>query len=337
MGRSEHDQRILMGPLCRSLRNNCLFTWLCVLAFPAGQGLAVPHPARGDSTQTCIAFLSDTQAPLFFETLYLKSNRNLDATRALLHDIVTVHPARLFLLGDLVSAGFYERTWGTIDTYIDSLRGAGVMVDAVLGNHELLLFPGEGEKEFSSRFPNASRTGYARTIDSVGVVLLNSNFDHLSQEEVSAERRWYERTMDTLDIDPTIRVVIVCCHHAPYSNSTIVGSNAEVQKQFVPPYLSSRKARLFISGHAHAFEHFQIAKKDFLVIGGGGGLLHPLREGTDREWMDLAPVPRPQYHYILVRRVGQVLHVTIRALQDDFTTVMDLPCALIEDGPPSAK
>jgi len=321
-----------MGTLSQSSRTICLFTWLCVLIFPARLVVAVPPPAGADSTHRCIAFVSDTQAPLFFETVYLKSDRNLDATRALLHDIVMVHPAQLFLLGDLVSLGFYDHSWSTIDTYIDSLRGGGVAADAVLGNHELLLFPGEGEKEFSGRFPNAVRTGYTRTIDSVGVVLLNSNFDHLSQEEASAEDRWYERTMEALDIDPSIRVVIVCCHHSPYSNSTIVGSNAEVQKQFVPPYVASRKGRLFISGHAHAFEHFQIAKKDFLVIGGGGGLLHPLREGADREWTDLAPVPRPRYHYILVRRVGQDLHVTIRVLQEDFLVVKDLPCALLEVG-----
>jgi hypothetical protein len=129
-----------------------------------------------------------------------------------------------------------------------------------MGNRELMFFPEEGEKNFCSRFPVAPRTGHVRTIDSIAVVLLISNFDHLTLQEALAQRHWYMHILDTLDVDRSIRAAIVCCHHAPYSNSMDVGVAKGVQEQFVTPFVASRKRQLFLSGHAHAFEHFQRSK-----------------------------------------------------------------------------
>jgi len=162
----------------------------------------------------------------------------------------------------------------------------------------------------------------------VAVVLLNSNFDRLSASEAQAQQAWYTRTMDSLDEDGSIRAAIVCCHHSPYTNSTVVGSSMSVRQNFLPSFAASRKAQLFLSGHAHAFEHFRRGGKDYIVIGGGGGLLHPLNEGADRVEGDLAPVPRPRFHYIEIDRIGALLKVTVQALQDDYQAVQSLPCPL---------
>jgi hypothetical protein len=43
-----------------------------------------------------------------------------------------------------------------------------------------------------------------------------------------------------------------------------------VQDSFLPEFYASKKSRLFISGHVHAFEHSVSNEKDFLVVGGGG-------------------------------------------------------------------
>jgi hypothetical protein len=52
--------------------------------------------------------------------------------------------------------------------------------------------------------------------------------------------------------------------------------------------MKSSKCRLFLSGHAHTFQHFKdtVANKHFLVIGGGGGLLHTLKVGAPDELQD---------------------------------------------------
>ena len=301
--------------------------WRVALALlVAGSALAGPPcPPRPG----VLAFISDTLAPLFFEELRLRPEHNGEATAALFADILRERPQHVFLLGDLVSLGFYGRSWEAVDAFRDTLAACGIPSDAVVGNHELMLFPAEGEANFLRRFPADSPGGYIRTEDSVAVVLLNSNFGRLGTEGAWQEERWYARTLDSLDGDPQTVAVIVCCHHAPYSNSTVTGPSLPVQQRFVPPFAAARKTRLFLSGHAHTAEHFREGGKDFLVIGGGGGLSHPLEPGR---WHDLTADPRPHFHYLLVRRDGNALVATIRALGADMRTLGDVPVPLAPVG-----
>jgi hypothetical protein len=52
---------------------------------------------------------------------------------------------------------------------------------------------------------------------------------------------------------------------------------------------------LFLSGHCHGFEHYKIGGKDFMVIGGGGGLHQPLKQGEGC-LPDLASDYKPLFH-----------------------------------------
>jgi hypothetical protein len=161
-------------------------------------------------------------------------------------------------------------------------------------------------------------TGYVSVTDSVAVVLLNSNFNALSAAEEAKQQEWYKTTLEDLDLIDSIKAVIVCCHHAPYSNSKIVKCSNKVQEHFVPGYIQSKKAQLFITGHAHAFEHFKISGKDFLVIGGGGGLHQPL-DNTANSLPDLAADYKPMFHYLSVKRIANRLAVTSHFLKNDFS------------------
>ena len=103
-----------------------------------------------------------------------------------------------------------------------------------------------------------------------------------------------------------------------------MGSSKAVQQKFVSLFMRSKKTSLFLSGHSHNFEHFKKNGKDFLVIGGGGGLHQPLYPGTD-DLADIAPEYKPMFHYLTVRRLpGHVLVTSYRLNDDfkDFTTVM---------------
>jgi hypothetical protein len=97
-----------------------------------------------------------------------------------------------------------------------------------------------------------------------------------------------------------------------------VKPSKEVQQRFVPLFLASAKSRLFLSGHCHGFEHYQVGGKDFMVIGGGGGLHQPLRQGTDI-LPDLATTYKPMFHYLTVERREDGLHVTSLELKKDLT------------------
>jgi hypothetical protein len=155
-------------------------------------------------------------------------------------------------------------------------------------------------------------------IDSLAIVMLNSNFGKLSLSDQTRQRSWYDSTLKALDEDVAIRSVIVTCHHPPFSNNKLVGSSKGVQQQFVTPFLQSKKSHLFITGHSHAFEHFNMKGKDFLIIGGGGGLNHPLNT-SEKRLHDQASAYKPMFHYLTVRREKGKLSIVSHSLKKDFS------------------
>lgn len=265
-----------------------------------------------------IAFAADTQAPMFVETLLLRSHNNRKATRLLFEDVLQRHPAAFFLLGDLVNLGYSNRQWKPIDRYVEALRSKGIPVHAILGNHEVMGRPRLGMQKFQQRFPDHQPTGYAVRLGDAAVVLVNSNFSSLTPKEEAAQTQWYADTLNALDEDPAVRFVITGCHHSPFTASRIVRPSKEVEERFVPAYLRSRKSLLFLSGHCHAYEHYKKEGKDFLVIGGGGGLKQPLRQSIGT-LADVALDYKPLFHYVTVELLGDALHVTSHHIKKDFS------------------
>jgi hypothetical protein len=273
-----------------------------------------------DSSALC--FASDTQAPMWVETLFLKKNNNKNATKKLFTAIGEQKPAALFIMGDVVNLGYSNRQWKPMDGYLKDLRSKNISVYAALGNHEVMGQAKKGMRKFQDRFPEHKATGYVQVKDSIAVILLNSNFGKLTPEENAGQVRWYKETLQQLDGDSSIHFIISGCHHSPFTNSKIVGANKDVQEKFVPLFLASKKSRLFITGHSHNFEHFQKGGKDFLVIGGGGGLHQPLRTGEDC-MADLASSYKPAFHYLTVKRTGTHLKVSSVQLKKDFSCFED--------------
>ena len=296
--------RFCLMPLCLSL----------LAAAPAySQPVTAPAPASGE-----IVFASDTQAPMWIERLLLKANHNRTATRLIFNNMLQQQPRAVFLLGDVVNLGYSNKQWRPIDGYLQSLRAKGITVEAALGNHEVMGRSRKGQQRFQARFPDHNRTGYVQVVDSVAVILLNSNFSTLSASEDAAQVAWYQKTLAALDADPGVQFIITGCHHSPYTNSHIVKPSVGVQQRFVPLFLASKKSQLFLSGHCHGFEHYQVQGKDFLVIGGGGGLHQPLNTSSTA-MLDMATDYKPMFHYLTVSRAHDHLQVTSRELKPDFS------------------
>ncbi|MES2848278.1 MAG: metallophosphoesterase [Bacteroidota bacterium] len=270
-----------------------------------------------DTASKTLYFVSDTQQPMLVEKIWLKPNKNLTATASIFSTILKEKPTSLYMLGDVVGLGSSNRKWKKVDLFLDSCRKSGTAVCGVLGNHEVMGRKKKGEANFQKRFPMNVSTGYVSVTDSVAVVLLNSNFKKLSTSDLKKQNDWYKKTLADLDETDSVKAVIVTCHHAPYTNSTIVGCSNRVQEYFVDDYIKSKKAQLFITGHAHAFEHFKIKGKDFVVIGGGGGLHQPL-SCNDKSLTDCALKYKPPFHYLSVKRVDDKLMVTSHSINTDF-------------------
>lgn len=288
--------------------------------FPALITLAACATSSAQTTSTEknneIVFVSDTQGPIWLEKLWLKPNNNRLATQKIFQEIGTRKPTAVYILGDVVSKGFSSRQWRPIDGYLQELRSNGTTVSAVLGNHDILWFSKKGIDNFEQRFPEHVRTGYVQVKDSVAIVLLNSNFNILSDDEMKYEEEWYRSTLEKLDADSSIQFIITGCHHSPYSNSKGKGYASEVQNKFAKWFLKSPKSKLFVSGHTHSFEHFQVQGKDFMVIGGGGGLHQELKKTGCIN--DLQKEYKPMFHYLSVTRSANNLFVKSIELAPDF-------------------
>jgi 3',5'-cyclic AMP phosphodiesterase CpdA len=266
-----------------------------------------------------IAFMSDIQNPIWVETLKLRPFRNSEATDTLFSDIISRRPKALFLLGDIVSIGSDINLWEDVDDNLKQMRNERIPVYAVPGNHEYMFVSSFGILNFTQRFPYLPDNGFFRIVDSIAIIMLNSNFGYLSPMDYQFQLDYYHRIMKELDTASSVKFIVVACHHSPFTNSTIVDPSADVRKQFVPLFEKTKKAKLFLSGHSHNLEYFINMDKNYLVIGGGGGLKQPLYEKGYRKYSDeIENNFKPVYFYILLKRKGNDLTITSRGLNRDF-------------------
>lgn len=269
-----------------------------------------------------LAFVSDTQEPQWVEKLFLKADHNLEATQMIFKEVGARRAAAFFILGDVVSSGKKAKAWKNIDQYIGNAAKDSIPVYATLGNHDVMFNAKKGMLNFKTRFPTYEPTGFTVVVDSVAVVLLNSNFGAMSAADISKQNSWYQSKLKELDNDAAVKLVIVGCHHSPYTNSKVVKPSAAVQERFVKPFIKSAKCVLFLSGHSHNYEQFKVQGKQFVVIGGGGGL-HQYVKANNDIMHDVASDYKPVFHYLEVRRQKDKLEVLSRQLKADISGFTD--------------
>lgn len=265
-----------------------------------------------------IAFVADTQAPMWIETVFIHEDNNPKATQMVMSEILKESPSSLFMLGDVVNMGPSIRAWRNIDVFLKEFKQKNIPYYGLLGNHELMKRPLKGEQNFQHYFPDHVRTGYLEIVDSVAILLMNSNSGSLSKAEEKLQLQWYTKALSDLDANRAVKTVIVTCHHPPFTNSRLVNPSNFVQENFVPGFIKSKKAKLFLTGHSHRFEYFRYEDKDFMVIGGGGGLNHPTRKGGVH-FPDLSGDYKPLFHYLTIERSDDSLFVQSHALLKDFS------------------
>lgn len=214
----------------------------------------------------------------------------------------------LLLLGDLVFDGSSCSDWEAFDELFAPLAARGVVL--ALGNHDYWGPDVLACANLEPRFPwiREQTWGVSRWGD-VAVVWLDSN------AYIDEQAEWLESTLGQLDA----RAVIVTTHHPPYTNSTVTGDEPHVQEAFVS--LLTPNVRLFLSGHAHAYEHFDKEGVHYVVSGGGGGPRVKLLRGDEARHDDVfdSPSPRP-FHWLRIRQDSSGLEVIVRGFQKDRPT-----------------
>ena len=288
--------------------------------------------AQGQSLQknASLYFISDCQEPLPVEKLIFPTHHNIEARDTLFREIENKNEGYVFMLGDLVGEGSKDSDWNGIDEFLNRLHTEGTKVYGIPGNHEYLMRATHGINNYQKRFPGLPLTGYCVRTDSMAIVMLNSNFIQFTAEARKYQQQWYRAEMDSLDKDVSVKLVIVCTHHSPYSNSKVVGSSEKVQEAFIPRFESSPKTKLFITGHSHNLECFDSSHgKRYLVIGGGGGIDQPLHTGDEEKHKDLiSQAEKPRFFYLVLQRRQDVLEVIIRGYSKELIAIPELKLSL---------
>ncbi|MCU0329566.1 MAG: metallophosphoesterase [Candidatus Kapabacteria bacterium] len=244
--------------------------------------------------------------------------RNDHLRPRLIESIATDRPDALVLLGDMVFWGASEDDWSYFDDVMAPLVAKAIPTIPVLGNHEYYGSTTSAMNHVRSRFPHASEQAFMRTIDSVAWIVLNTNFDDIGRHAARTQLQWLNHMLGRLDADPGIVAVIVCGHHPPFTNSTVVSDDLILKRHFVPLFLQARKTTVWLSGHAHTYERFAVQGKQFIVSGGGGGPRQRVLPASARRHRDLyeGSEIRP-LHYLIVERTAGAIVVSMRPLAEE--------------------
>ncbi len=295
----------------------CVLILLCCCAFL----LACSTPIRAPllfqryipTEAVTIAVVGDQQRTSPFEVWREKNTIHAQLVR----QVVRSRPSALVLLGDQVFKGDNQDDWRFFDRIMRPVQRAQIPVFPLLGNHEYFGLDRVMLENMYTRFPGMPYRYYTVVIDSIGFVMLDTNFDEYPRDSTVAMRRWYTLQIEELTADPGVRCIVTCGHHPPYTNSSIVMPDRIQQEYFVPVFLRSPKARLWLSGHAHAYEHFRHGNVHFLVSGGGGGPRQFLRldslTHSDHDIYRGGPI-RP-FHYVALSRAEAALCVSMVPLE----------------------
>ena len=284
----------------------------------AGQGHFTTLPAPGA-----------TPAPVHF-LVYGDDRSDAAAHAAVVKAIVASPSDFLVNTGDLVADGGRAEDWQTFfDIEAPLLRDRALFVS--IGNHEL--YDDRAGSNFA-RFFGFARPG--ETPHPYGTVrvgctrlfFLNAMHDWSSGEE----REWLERELARADAEQGLLWRIAVTHQGPWSSGPH-GPNAALLAGHVPELLAAHRVDLVVSGHDHIYERGVGDGMKYIVSGGGGAPLYPIKPTTSTRKAE------PAYHFVDVSAGVDAVRIVARRIDG---SVMD-QCGFRKGGdwdcdpPPAAR
>jgi len=289
-----------------------MHAWSCSSLYTTRNVPSFPDPTTLQHLPARVAVVGDLQRTGTVETW--RENNDQHRPR-IIAGILADRPTALVLLGDMVWWGANESDWDYFDRLMQPVHESKIGVLPTLGNHDYYGNDNDAMANVMARWPWFRQDGIVRVIDSVAWIILNTNADDIGAERMNAHLRWFARSLALADADSSVLAIIVCGHHPPYTNSTVVPPDKLIQRNFVPLFVASQKGALWLSGHAHTYERFDISGRVFVVSGGGGGPRQALQAGSATRYRDqyTGAAIRP-LHHLLVERHGSALAVIMRPL-----------------------
>lgn len=182
-----------------------------------------------------------------------------------------------FLLGtgDFTAYGGDPRDWDIFFAIERKLLADRCLYTAI-GNHELYGAGRSGEVAFLQYFATGVESGEPRLYDTFR--WSNARFFVLSAMEYfsPSEREWLVRELEKADDEPGLDHRFVVLHIGPYSSGPH-GPNQRMHEAGIPELLRKHRVSLVFSGHDHIYERGDAQGLKYMVSGGAGAPLYPVK------------------------------------------------------------
>ena len=261
-----------------------------------------------------VALVGDLQRTTVWELMIGREQNDAERVK-IIKNIAYENPGALILLGDMVSNGSDVNEWIYFKNLLEPVIKKNIPIIPVLGNHEYWGNDSAALYNAGQVFPVLQKKHwYFITYGNIVFIILDSNKDNLTGNEWSEQIKWLENKLKYYDSDSSVKGIILCFHHPPFTNSIVTGDNINVQEAFVQPFLNSKKTIVVINGHAHTYERFLKNGKMFVVSGGGGGPRVLLKTGANIH-NDLVNLPSPRpFNYLLLYQESAGITIVVKGL-----------------------
>jgi Icc-related predicted phosphoesterase len=168
------------------------------------------------------------------------------------------------------------------------LEGTDIEILASWGNHDIET---ETRQRLVTEYLRAPGRAYSVSFGSVLLIVLDSN-----QVGNESQTRWLEA-----ELEASSGLSIVVFHHPAFSCG-YHGTTEAVVESWVPLF-EEHRVDLVLNGHDHDYQRFERAGVTYVVTGGGGRALRPLRQCPTGTPEPLASTD--QHHHFVVLNLSE--------------------------------
>ena len=224
-----------------------------------------PYPCDPE-TPIQFAFISDTQ----------KYPDEHNKMAHLLFNRVKNNPPNFILNGgDIVQDGSIESKWQNF-LKASLPYSTSIPIVPVLGNHDYWGHNGkENTPELFKKYLMTEKDNsdgyYTLDYPQFKLVVLNSNFPKLGEENIKLQKAWLEKELEKSKQKE--QVVIITFHHSPITSNLFYYGPVSIamRKSWIPLFEKSGVVKLVLNGHSHLYERSLKNGIMYVVAGPFGG------------------------------------------------------------------
>ncbi len=188
--------------------------------------------------------------------IYGDSRTNTLIHGKIVSGIMSVHPAVVFHVGDMVNFGDWQSEWDRFNSIVSPIYHQSIFYP-VRGNHESDL------SLYLSNFRLKGPAWYSVTTMNIRFIVLDSNADIAPD---SVQYRWLQSELQN---SLTNAKFTICLLHYPIFSQRRFNAAVSPSLDHLIPLFDKYHVAAVFSGHNHAYERFLFHKIYYIVTGGG--------------------------------------------------------------------